>query len=224
MKKYISYNKTAIKLNNKNIIFKKYVIKTIPKQKHSLINKSILSYHNTLFKNCKAIPKLISNKKNLEFYFEYCGKSLSEILKNPKLKKREMKEILKGIVEILNICEKKKIGMDPHFKNFTLKKKKIYFVDIYPPIRKDFISLLIKHNKKIKFRILKHLENYNHNKIKQHFLADLKKTSYINKNFYKYAVEYFMVNNVVSKINYKLINQIIKTEESNLNNKLFTLS
>ena len=89
MKKYISYNKTAIKLNNKNIIFKKYVIKTIPKQKHSLINKSILLYHNTLFKNCEAIPKLISNKKNLEFYFEYCGKSLSEILKNPKLKKKK---------------------------------------------------------------------------------------------------------------------------------------
>ena len=119
---------------------------------------------------------------------------------------------------------KKKIGIDPHFKNFTLKKKKIYFVDIYPPIRKEFISLLVKHNKKIKFHILKHLENYKHNKIKQHFLADLKKTNYINKNFYKYAVEYFIVNNVVSKINYKLINQIIKIEERNLNNKLFTLS
>ena len=224
MKKYISYNKTAVKLNNKNIIFKKYVIKTIPKQKYSLINKSILLYHNTLFKNCKGIPKLISNKKNLEFNFEYCGKSLSEILKKPKLKKKRMKEILYGVVEILNICEKKKIGIDPHFKNFTVKGKKIFFVDIYPPIRKEFISLLVKYNKNVKSDIIKHLDTYNHKKIKQHFLADLKKTKYINKKFYKFAKEYFIVNNVVKKINHKLINQIIKIEEKNLNNKSFTLS
>ena len=71
---YISYNKTSVKLNNKKYILKKYIIKTIPNKKFRFINDCILNYHKILYKNCAGIPKLISNKKNLEFKFEYLEK------------------------------------------------------------------------------------------------------------------------------------------------------
>ena len=107
--KYISYNKTSVKLNNNKYILKKYIIKTIPKKYYKLINDCIVNYHNVLFKNCVGIPKLISNKKNLEFKFQYCGESLSKILKKKKIKKEEIKTILKGVAQILDLCEKKYI-------------------------------------------------------------------------------------------------------------------
>lgn len=221
---YISYNKTSVKLNNRKHIFKKYKIKTIPKNKHKLINDCILSYHKNLYKNCFGIPKLIANNKNLEFKFEYCGKSCSEILQKKEINVNEMKFILNGVVKILNCCVKKKIDIDPHFKNFTIKNKKVFFVDLYPPMNKKFKNILINSNKKIKNEISNHLKTYGYKYIKHHFLADLKKSKYINRKFYFYSKKFFLENKVISKINYKLIDSIINIEEKNLKNKKFTLS
>ena len=67
--KYISYNKTSVKLNSKKYILKKFIIKNIPKKNYKIINDCIVNYHNILFKNCSGIPKLISNRKSLEFKF-----------------------------------------------------------------------------------------------------------------------------------------------------------
>ena len=222
--KYISYNKTSVKLNSKKHILKKYIIKTIPKKNYKLINDCIVNYHNNLFRNCTGIPKLISNRKNLEFKFEYCGESLSKILQKKMIKEKEMKIILKGVTRILNLCEKKKIDIDPHFKNFTVKNNNVFFVDLYPPMNKKFINVLLKYNKKVKEKIEKHLKTWSYKNIKHHFLADLKKSKYINRNFYYYSKKYFIENNIVKKIDYKLINNIILIEEKNLKNKNFTLS
>ena len=222
--KYISYNKTSVKLNSKKYILKKYIIKTIPKKNYKIINDCIVNYHNILFKNCSGIPKLISNRKSLEFKFEFCGEILSKILKKKKITEKKMKIILYGVTQILNICERKKIDIDPHFKNFTIKNNNIFFVDLYPPMNKKFINILLRFNKKVKNKIKKHLETWSYKNIKHHFLADLKKSKYINRNFYYYSKKYFIDNNIVKKIDYKLINNIIRIEEGNLKNKNFTLS
>tara|TARA_B100000927_G_C16428326_1_gene454446 strand:+ start:635 stop:1306 length:672 start_codon:yes stop_codon:yes gene_type:complete len=221
---YISYNKTYVKRNNKKYILKKYIIKTIPKHNYKIVNDCILAYHKVLFKNCTGIPKLISNKKELEFKFEYCGKSCAQILQKKNINFNEMNMILDGISKILNICEEKKIDLDPHFKNFTIKNNKVYFVDLYPPMNNKFINILLNYNKNIKKNIKMHLTNYDYKKIKHHFLADLKKSKYINRKFYFYAKKYFLQKRIIKNINYKLINKIIKIEESNLKNKSFTLS
>jgi hypothetical protein len=222
--KYISYNKTSVKLNNKKYILKRYLIKSIPKKKYNLINDCIINYHKILFKNCEGIPKLISNKKNLEFKFEYCGESCSKILQKRKISIKEMNIILEGVTKIINACVKKKIDIDPHFKNFTVKNNSIYFVDLYPPMNKKFIKILLNYNKNIKDKITNHLKTYSYKNIKHHFLADLKKSKYINRKFYFYSKKFFLKNGVLKKINYKKINNIIKIEENNLKNKNFTLS
>lgn len=221
---YISYNKTSVKLNNRKYIIKKYILKTIPKKKYKLINNYIADYHRLLFKNCIGIPKLISNNKTLEFKFEYCGNSCSQILQKKNISTKQMNLILSGIIKILNDCEKKKIEIDPHFKNFTIKNGKVYFVDLYPPMKNKFIKVLVDNNKVIKNEILKHLKTYKYKFIKHHFLADLKKSKYINRSFYFYSKKFFLENKVINKIDYELINNIIKIEEKNLNNKNFTLS
>jgi hypothetical protein len=221
---YISYNKTSVKLNNRKHILKKYIIKTIPKKKFKVINDCILSYHKILYKNCPGIPKLISNQKNLEFKFEYCGESCSQILQKKRISVAEMNMILSGITKILDNCEKKKIDIDPHFKNFTIKNNKVFFVDLYPPINNKFINILTNCNKKIKNEISKHLKTYSYKYIKHHFLADLKKSKYINRKFYSYSKKFFLEKKIINEINYDLINSIIKIEEKNLKNKNFTLS
>ena len=223
MKNYISYNKTDIKLN-KNIIYKKYKIRTIPKKNVSLVNKNILNYYKLLKKNLIPVPKLISHNKNLEYSFEYCGESLSELLKKKYISKKRMNLILEEISKILDKCEKMTIDLDPHFKNFTLKNNRVFYVDLFPPMTNEYRRLLIQINPNIKNLISKHLDTYKYNLIKHHFLADLKKTKNINKDFYFYSKKFFIVKGILNKINYKLINKIIKIENKNLNSKDFTLS
>lgn len=223
MAKFISYNKTIVKLNKKRQIKKIYKINTIPVKYYKYINNEINKYYTKLSK-CKNIPRLIKNKKNLEFYFEYCGNSLFDILQAKKLTKVKMEKILYGVTQILNFCEKNKINIDPHFKNFTILNNNVYFVDIFPPLTKKYIQLLTHFNKKIKNKIIKHLNTWNYQLIKQHFIADLKKSKFINRNFYLFAKKYFVKNKLIKKISYKKINRIIAIEESNLKNNKFTLS
>ena len=223
MNNYISFNKTKIKLKKK-IIEKELTLRTLPYSNASKINKNIRDYHSILSKNCKNIPKLISHNNKLKFKFEYCGVSLHKVLQKKNITEKKLNFILEGITNILSNCEKKKIGIDPHFKNFTILKNKIYFVDFYPPVTKNFTNLLIKYNPKIKKQIRMHLACYSYNKIKHHFLADLKKSKKIYKKFYFLSKKFFIKKKVLNKIDYKLINHIIKIENTNLNNQNFTLT
>lgn len=224
MKYFVSYNKTNVKLNNKKQVLKKYTINTLPKKYHKFINKQINIYHKSLYKGCNAIPKMISNKKDLEFCFQYCGESLYEIIQNKSLTIKKMHLIFDGVINILNQCEKNKLDIDPHFKNFTMKKDKVYFVDIFPPLTKNYIRLLTNYNLNIKSDITNHISTWKFNIIKHHFLADLKKSKFINRKFYILAKKYFLSQNVLKKIDYSLINKIIRIEEKNLKSKKFTLS
>ena len=222
MNNFISYNNNLVKLYN-NQIFKKYIIKSIPKTYYKIINKNIVLYHKKLLNCCNGIPKLIYNKNDLEFSFQYCGKSLDRVLRK-KISLYKMKIILDGVILILNNCEKKKINIDPHFKNFTIMNDKIYYVDMFPPPTRQYINLLIKYNKSIQYKIKKHLKTYSYKIIKQHFIADLKKSKFINRKFYFYTKKYFLKKKTIPYINYKLINKIIYIEEKNLKDKKFTLS
>ena len=88
----------------------------------------------------------------------------------------------------------------------------------------EYRRLLIQNNPNIKNLISKHLDTYKYNLIKHHFLADLKKTKKINKDFYFYSKKFFIVKGILNKINYKLIKKIIKIENKNLKSNDFTLS
>lgn len=147
-----------------------------------------------------------------------------KLFKKKNLTQYKMKKILDGVSQILNFCEKNKIDIDPHFKNFTILNNKIYFVDIFPPLTKKYLTLLIFYNQKIKKKIIQHINTWNYKTLKLHFLADLKKSKFINRIFYYYAKKYFIKEKLIQKIDYKKINKIISIEENNLKNKKFTLS
>ena len=52
-----------------------------------------------------------------------------------------MNLILEEISKILDKCEKMTIDLDPHFKNFTLKNNRVFYVDLFPPMTNEYRRL-----------------------------------------------------------------------------------
>ena len=169
------------------------------------------------------MPKLIS-RKGLTFKYEFCGESLIEILKGKQLSRSFMENVVRQIEIILKNCKKNNLGLDPHIKNFTLSKEKVYYVDTFPPVSKKYIDLLTKYNLNLDKEIRSHLRTWNPEKLRYHFLADVKKTKELNKDFYKVAKENFIKNRSIRNFNLQKVNEIINIEESNIALKDFTLS
>ena len=222
MKNIPTVNDTHIKFKA-NYVEKTYILKKISPEKSSLVSRLICDYYKDLKNAGISIPKLLS-KRGLIFNFEYCGSGLMEILKNKKLTNSYMKNLLNQIESILKNCRKNKVGLDPHIKNFTLLDDKVFYVDTFPPVSKEYINLLIRHNKEFKKEIKLHLKNYKPNKLFYHFLADLKKTKELNKNFYKIAKDNFIKKRYIRNFDMEKVNEIIKIEKSNISKTGFTLS
>ena len=199
------------------------VTKTIPKKEVEKVSKFIYSYYKALNRAGVSMPKLIS-RQGLTFKYEFCGESLIEILKGKKLSKSFMENIVNQIEIILKNCKKNNLGLDPHIKNFTLSKEKVFYVDTFPPVSKQYIDLLTKYNLHISQEIRSHLKTWTPEKLRYHFLADVKKTKDLNKDFYKVAKESFVKSGSIRNFKLQKVNEIIKIEESNISLEGFTLS
>ena len=222
MKKYFTINDTKI-IFKKEFVKKTYILKTIPKKEIEKVSKLIYSYYLELNKAGVSMPKLISSK-GLTFKYEFCGESLIEILKGKQLSRSFMENVVRQIEIILKNCKKNNLGLDPHIKNFTLSKEKVYYVDTFPPVSKKYIDLLTKCNPNLDKEIRSHLRTWNPEKLRYHFLADVRKTKELNKDFYKVAKENFIKNRSIRNFNLQKVNEIINIEESNIALKDFTLS
>ena len=199
------------------------VTKTIPKKEVEKVSKFIYSYYKALNRAGVSMPKLIS-RQGLTFKYEFCGESLIEILKGKKLSKSFMENIVNQIEIILKNCKKNNLGLDPHIKNFTLSKEKVFYVDTFPPVSKQYIDLLTNYNLHISQEIRSHLKTWTPEKLRYHFLADVKKTKDLNKDFYKVAKESFVKSGSIRNFKLQKVNEIIKIEESNISLEGFTLS
>lgn len=222
MKKYFTINDTKI-IFKKEFVKKTYILKTIPKKEIEKVSKLIYSYYLELNKAGVSMPKLIS-RKGLTFKYEFCGESLIEILKSKQLSRSFMENVVRQIEIILKNCKKNNLGLDPHIKNFTLSKEKVFYVDTFPPVSKKYIDLLTKYNPNLDKEIRSHLRTWNPEKLRYHFLADVKKTKELNQDFYKVAKENFIKNGSIRNFNLQKVNEIINIEESNIALKDFTLS
>ena len=183
----------------------------------------IYSYYLELNKAGVTMPKLISSK-GLTFKYEFCGESLIEILKGKQLSRSFMENVVRQIEIILKNCKKNNLGLDPHIKNFTLSKEKVFYVDTFPPVSRKYIDLLTKYNPNLNKEIRSHLRTWKPEKLRYHFLADVKKTKELNKDFYKVAKENFIKNRSIRNFKLQKVNEIIAIEESNIALKGFTLS
>ena len=132
-----------------------------------------------------------------------------------------MENIVNQIEIILKNCKKNNLGLDPHIKNFTLSKEKVFYVDTFPPVSKKYIDLLTKYNPNLDKEIRSHLRTWNPEKLRYHFLADVKKTKELNQGFYKVAKENFIKNGSIRNFNLQKVNEIIKIEESNISLERF---
>ena len=222
MKKYFTINDTQI-IFKKEFVKKTYILKTIPKKEIEKVSKLIYSYYLELNKAGVTMPKLISSK-GLTFKYEFCGESLIEILKGKQLSRSFMENVVKQIEIILKNCKKNNLGLDPHIKNFTLFKEKVFYVDTFPPVSRKYIDLLTKYNPNLNKEIRSHLRTWKPEKLRYHFLADVKKTKELNKDFYKVAKENFIKNRSIRNFKLQKVNEIIAIEESNIALKGFTLS
>ena len=222
MEKYFTINDTIIKLENDSVK-KTYILKSIPIEETGKVSNLILDYYLDLKNAGISIPKLISKKK-LTFNFTYCGVSLLEFLKKKNLSFSFVEDLFNQIEIILKNCIKNKIGLDPHIKNFTLLNDKVFYVDTFPPVSKEYINLLTKHNLEYSKDIKSHLKNYKPEKLAYHFLADLKKTKEINIYFYKVAKNRLLKKGFIRNFDVKKVNEIIKIENSNALKKGFSLS
>ena len=97
-------------------------------------------------------------------------------------------------------------------------------MDTFPPVSKKYIDLLTKYNPNLDKEIRSHLRTWNPEKLRYHFLADVKKTKELNQDFYKVAKENFIKNGSIRNFNLQKVNEIINIEESNIALKDFTLS
>ena len=61
-------------------------------------------------------------------------------------------------------------------------------------------------------------------KLAYHFLADLKKTKELNKDFFKIAKKSLIQNRFIRRFDIQKVNEIIKIEKANLTKKEFSLS
>ena len=222
MKKYFTINDTQI-IFKKEFVKKTYILKTIPKKEIEKVSKLIYSYYLELNKAGVTMPKLISSK-GLTFKYEFCGESLIEILKGKQLSRSFMENVVRQIEIILKNCKKNNLGLDPHIKNFTLSKEKVFYVDTFPPVSRKYIDLLTKYNPNLNKEIRSHLRTWKPEKLRYHFLADVKKTKELNKDFYKVAKENFIKNRSIRNFDLQKVNEIINIEESNIALKDFTLS
>ena len=105
-----------------------------------------------------------------------------------------------------------------------MSKEKVFYVDTFPPVSKQYIDLLTKYNHNTSQEIKSHLRTWTPEKLRYHFLADVKKTKELNKDFYKIAKESFIKSRSIRNFKLQKVNEIIKIEESNIALKGFTLS
>lgn len=222
MKNFYSCNDTKIKFKQ-NTVEKTYILKAIDHKEKDLVSKLIKEYFEILKSTEINLPKLIKYK-DLNFTYEFCGESLIDTLKNNNVSESYMENVIKQIGEMLSKCSSKKVGMDPHIKNFTIKKNKVFYVDTFPPVTKKYIALLVSYNIENKNNIKNHLDTWKPDRLMYHFLADIKKTEGLNKKFYYKCKKYFLENNYIKDFNFNEVKKIINIEEKNFNKKGFTLS
>ena len=222
MSKYITFNDTSIKFK-KNVIIKRFILKKIPYTYSDLVSSLIYKYHSKLKLIGVNLPNLIKYK-DLEFKFEYCGESLIDVLKEKDLTIKNIDNIIDQITIILRKCVDRKVSLDPHIKNFTLKNGVVYYVDTFPPVFNEYLNILIQYNPENKKNIIKHIKTWSPNRIMYHFLADLKKTKNLNKKIYLRSKKKFIQKGYIKRFSIDKVNEIIRIEGDNLKCKSFTLS
>lgn len=222
MKKYITFNDTLITLNGE-IISKRFILKKINYSESEKVSHLIYDYYQELKSTGIPLPKLFSYN-NLDFSFEYCGDSLIEILKKDNLSDSFLEDVIEQISLILKKCAINKVSMDPHIKNFTILNGEVYYVDTFPPVSKEYIKLLSKYNSKNKKHIIDHLNTWGPNQLRYHFLADIFKTKNLNPKLFKKSKDYFIKFRHIRNFDENRMNNIIKTEDTNILRKGFTLS
>ena len=222
MKKFYSFNDTKIKFK-KDTVEKTYILRAINQKEKELVSKLIEEYFETLKSTRISLPKLIKYK-DLNFIYEFCGESLIDSLKEDNISSDFMDNVIEQIGEMLHKCKLKEVGMDPHIKNFTYKKDKVFYVDTFPPVTEEYIELLTKYNKENKENIKKHLDTWKPDRLMYHFLADIKKTNDLNKKFFNKCKSFFIKKKYIKNFDMKEVDKIIEIEEKNLNKKGFTLS
>ena len=222
MKNYITFNDTLITLKGE-IISKRFILKKIDYSESKKVSKLIYDYYKELKGTGISLPKLFFHN-NLDFSFEYCGDSLIEILKKNDLTESFLDDVIEQISLMLTQCAVNKVSMDPHIKNFTILNGKIYYVDTFPPVSKEYVKLLSKYNKKNKKHIIDHLNTWKPEQLRYHFLADIKKTKGLNSKLFKKSKDYFIKFRHIRKFDEERMNRIIKTEDTNTHRKDFTLS
>lgn len=222
MKNFYSCNDTKIRFK-KDTVEKTYILKAIDHKEKELVSKLIKEYFEILKSTEINLPKLIKYK-DLNFTYEFCGESLIDTLKKNNVSESYMENVIKQIGEMLSKCSSKKVGMDPHIKNFTIKKNKVFYVDTFPPVTKKYIALLVSYNIENKNNIKNHLDTWKPDRLMYHFLADIKKTEGLNKKFYYKCKKYFLENSYIKDFNFNEVKKIINIEEKNFNKKGFTLS
>ena len=158
-----SVNNTLFKIVGKTKIIKFFEIniKELKNLKNrKMIFNEIKRYHSSLSSNGVPVAKVLNLKiqKN-KFYcmMDYKGKNLLNYLNDKNFFNK-----INRILPILKIIKNKKILFDPHIKNFVSNKNGIFYVDIYPPYTKKYISLRKKYfmNKKEKELIQKKFQNF----------------------------------------------------------------
>ena len=139
-------------LNTKVELFKYKGITCIKKEfkpnldlkiSNKLINDFLLEYINDIKSTSINFPKIQKYEilsDTIIYYCTYKGNNLLQKFSYDDIIVGKVDVYLNEVFDIINISQSNNILIDPHLKNFTLSKNKIYYVDFCPPLINKYIN------------------------------------------------------------------------------------
>jgi hypothetical protein len=123
--------------------------------------------------------------------------------------------LLDQMIEICRLAIEANLSFDPHFRNFTVREGKVFYVDIFPPLIDDYFKLFsLLGNPELNRREWEHYALFHPKAVAQHFLADWLKV-YNNEQVLEAVADRMKVLDLIAKIDRELIQTVIQIENQN---------
>ena len=120
------------------------------------------------------MPELYAYDETLACEFSYCGTGVMDMVgEDPLGFVTKEVGLLDQMIEICRLAIEANLSFDPHFRNFTVREGRVFYVDIFPPLIDDYFNLFSQLGRpELNRREWEHYALFHPKAVAQHFLAD----------------------------------------------------
>jgi hypothetical protein len=213
-----SVNNLAItkkKINGLELVVKKTNLHSSLSRRTEEVFDLVNTYIDNLNKFEIPVPKIIEKSysgRQLVYVSKFEGENLFRIFKPENISDslKSKTKIIESILQILKKAIDSGIHLDPHPKNFVLKKSKVHYVDFTPPYSNEYSRLRLSiANEKEKNILKDFFKCFEPKNIIYHFLGDILK---IDTGLEVYAKELFSIIKAYDDSNLSFEEFLIKSK------------